>query len=160
MKVVHDVIGDVLRNGFTLARSLELAAQWSCILSAGPLHPVTMEDLLSVQEGGSGCFHEAVGDLHGRLSDFTHGLLFIVEMRLFGVRGVGSGKTVWSGLVGGCGLIWFPHTPFCGVLALLLVDLVSWQTLHGLMKNSVKFGFPTFVALGEGKPAWRNLMRK
>ena len=61
-KVVYDVIDDMFRNGFTLARSLELAAQWSCILSTGPLHPVTM--------GGLGWFHEVVGDLHGRLSDF------------------------------------------------------------------------------------------
>ena len=36
------------------------------------LHPVTMEDLLRVQEGGLGWFHEVVGDLHGRLSDFIH----------------------------------------------------------------------------------------
>ena len=72
MKVVFDILRDMLRNGFTLARSFELAAQWSCILSAGLLHPVTMEDLLRVQEGGLGWFHEVVGDLHGRLSDFIH----------------------------------------------------------------------------------------
>ena len=62
----------MFRNGFTLARSFELTAQWCCILSAGPLHPVTMEDLLRVLEGGSGWFREVVGDLHGRLSDFIH----------------------------------------------------------------------------------------
>ena len=49
LKVVFDILGDVLKNGFTLARSFELTAQWSCILSAGPFHPVTMEDLLRVQ---------------------------------------------------------------------------------------------------------------
>ena len=69
-KVVFDVIGDMLRNGFTLARSFELTAQWSCILSFGPLHPVTMDDLLCVQRGGLGWFREVVGDLHARLSDF------------------------------------------------------------------------------------------
>ena len=72
MKVVFDILGDMLGNGSTLARSFELTAQWSCILSAGPVHPVTMEDLLRVQEGGLGWFHEVVGDLHGRLSDFIH----------------------------------------------------------------------------------------
>ena len=39
----------MLQNGFALARSFELTAQWSCILSAGPVHPVTMDDLLRVQ---------------------------------------------------------------------------------------------------------------
>ena len=67
------------------------------------LAPVTMEDFLRVQGGGSGGFHEVVGDLHGRLSDFILfiGLLFIVGMRLFGVEGVGFTKTLWSGLTGG-----------------------------------------------------------
>ena len=50
VRVVFDILGDdMLRNGFTLARSFELTAQWSCILSAGPSHPVTMDDLLRVQ---------------------------------------------------------------------------------------------------------------
>ena len=57
---------------FTLARSLELAAQWSCTLSIGPLHPVTSDDLLRVQEGGLGWFREVGGDLHARLSEFIH----------------------------------------------------------------------------------------
>ena len=65
-----DIFGGIIREGFTLARSFELTNQWSCILSAGPLHPVTMDDLLSVQGGGLGWFREVVGDLHVRLSDF------------------------------------------------------------------------------------------
>ena len=72
LKVVFDILGDMLRNGFTLDRSFQLTAQWSGILSAGPLHPVTTEDLLSVQEGGLGWFHEVVGDLHDNLSEFIH----------------------------------------------------------------------------------------
>ena len=75
LKVVFDILGDMLKNGFTLARSFELTAQWSCILSAGPLRPVTMDDLLRVQEGGFGWFHEVVGDLHGRLTDFVHSVV-------------------------------------------------------------------------------------
>ena len=43
LKVVSDVPGDMLKNGFTLARSFELTAQWSCILSTGPV-----DDLLRV----------------------------------------------------------------------------------------------------------------
>ena len=73
MKVVFDILGDMLRNGFTLARSFELTAQWSCILSAGSLHPVIVQDLLRVQD--LGWFLEVVGDLHGRLSDFIHSVV-------------------------------------------------------------------------------------
>ena len=72
LKVVFDLLGGMIRDGFTLARSFELTDQWSCILSAGPLHPVTMDDVLSVQRGGLGWFREIVGDLHARLSDFIH----------------------------------------------------------------------------------------
>ena len=36
LKVVFDLLGGMIRDGFTLARSFELTDQWSCILSAGP----------------------------------------------------------------------------------------------------------------------------
>ena len=67
-----DELGEMIRSGFTHARSLELTVQWDCILSAGPVHPVTIEDFLWVQEGGLGWFHEVVEMLHGRLSEFIH----------------------------------------------------------------------------------------
>ena len=102
LKVVFDILSDMLRSGFTLARSFELTAQWGCILSTGLLHPVSLEDLLRVQGGGLGWFHEVVGDLHGRLSDFIHQVVvFIVGMRLSGVGGAGFVKILWSGLTGG-----------------------------------------------------------
>ena len=72
LKVVFDILGGIIREGFTLGCSFELTNQWSCILSAGPLHPVAMDDLLSVQRGGLGWFREVVGDLHARLSDLIH----------------------------------------------------------------------------------------
>ena len=71
LKVVQDVLGEVVRNGFSLARSLEHAALWDCILTAGSMHPISAEDL-RVQDGGLGWFHEIVGVLHDRLSDFIH----------------------------------------------------------------------------------------
>ena len=77
LKVVFYLLGGVIRDGFTLARSFELADQWSCILSAGTLHLVTMDDLLRVQGSGLGCwFHEVVGDLHTGLSDYIHRIVF------------------------------------------------------------------------------------
>ena len=53
LKVVVDVLGEMIRSGFTLARSLELAAQWDCILRAGPVQPLSADDLLRVQDGGT-----------------------------------------------------------------------------------------------------------
>ena len=84
LKVVSDILGDMLKNGFILARSFEFTAQWNSILSAGPLHLVTM-DLLLVQEGGLGWIHEVVGDLRGRLSDFIHRV--VVHRRDDAIRG-------------------------------------------------------------------------
>ena len=121
-------IGDMLRNG--------------CILSIGPLHPVTADGLFFMRL--------LVFFMMIFLSLFIR-LLSIVEMRLFGVGGVGLGRTLWSGLIAGFDRIWFLLHPINGViLALPLVDLVFWRILRGLMKNSVKLGFPIFVALGDG----------
>ena len=73
LKVAHDVLVEMVRNGFSLARSLELAAQWDCVLRAGPMHPISAEDLMRVQDGGLGWFREVVGGLHDRLSDLIQG---------------------------------------------------------------------------------------
>ena len=154
LKVVFDILGGILREGFTLTRSFELAYQWSCILSAGPLHPVTMDDLLSVQGGGLDWFREVVGDLHDRLSDFIHRI--VVHRRDEAIRS-------WRG--------WLREDPLVRPYRWLRPDLVPpslflrcdleyFLIRSKLMRNSVKLGFPTFVALGKGKPAWRNSMRK
>ena len=42
VKVVMDVLGEMIRSGFILARSLELLVQWDSILRAGPVHPVLL----------------------------------------------------------------------------------------------------------------------
>ena len=52
---------------------LNLTAQWDRILAAGPLYPVTLDDL-SVRGTGIGDFHRVVVDVHHRLSDFTVGM--------------------------------------------------------------------------------------
>ena len=98
----------MIRDGATLARSFELTDQWSCILSAGPLHPVTMDDSLRVQEGGLGWFHEVVGDLHARLSDFIHRI--VVHRRDDVIRS--WRRTLWSGLIDGCVPDLVPPSPF------------------------------------------------
>ena len=49
------------------------------------MHPISAEDLLRVQGGGLGWFHEVVSVLHGRLSDFIHGV--VVMRRDEAIRG-------------------------------------------------------------------------
>ena len=69
-KAVTDVLGAVARCGASLARSVELTAQWDRILVAGPLYPVSFDDLDAVQGLGVGDFLPVVSDVHHRLSDF------------------------------------------------------------------------------------------
>ena len=90
-----------------------------------------------------------VGDLHRRLSDFIHGV--VVYRRDEGIRAwrnwlredplVHPNKWLRPDLV--------PQLHFFSVsLILLLVVLESLLILLGLMRNSERLGFPTFVALG------------
>ena len=50
--VVMDVLGETIRGGFTLARSLELTVQLACILRAAPVHPVSLDDFSAVSRWG------------------------------------------------------------------------------------------------------------
>ena len=59
-KAVMDVLSAMIRNGVSLARSVELTAQWDRILAVGPLHPVTIGDLDMVRGVGVGDVHQAV----------------------------------------------------------------------------------------------------
>ena len=69
-KAVMDVLDAMVRYGVSLARSVELTAQWDRILAAGPLYPVALDDLSAVRGLGIGEFHRVVADVHHRLSDF------------------------------------------------------------------------------------------
>ena len=85
IKAVMDVLGAMIRDGVSLARSVELTCQWGRILAIGPLHPVTFGDLDMVRGVGIGEFHRIVSDLHRRLSDFIHEV--VVHRRDEAVRG-------------------------------------------------------------------------
>ena len=74
-KAVMDVLGAMIRYGVSLARSVELTAQWDRILAAGPLYPVTLDNLSAVRGLGIGDFHRVVSDVHHRLSDFLHAIV-------------------------------------------------------------------------------------
>ena len=79
LKVVYDVIGDMLRNGFTLACSLELAAQWSCCV----FRMVAWADFMRL----------LVFFMISFLTLFIR-LLSIVEMRRFGVGGLAPSSSL------------------------------------------------------------------
>ena len=63
---------------------MELTAQRDRILAAGPLYPVTLDDLSMVRGMGIGAFHHAASDVHRRLSDFTHAI--VVDRRDEAIR--------------------------------------------------------------------------
>ena len=70
-----DVLDSMISDEVTLARKVELTAQWDKILSIGPRHPVTLDDLHAIEGSGLGDFRRVVGDFHHRLSDFIHGIV-------------------------------------------------------------------------------------
>ena len=51
-----NVLVAMLQYGVSLARSVELTTQWDRILAAGPLYPVTLDDLSAVRETRIGDF--------------------------------------------------------------------------------------------------------
>ena len=69
------VLNGMLRWGVSLARSIELTAQWDRILPVGPLFGGL----------GIGGFYEVVSALHRRLSDFVHAV--VVHRRDDAIRG-------------------------------------------------------------------------
>ena len=52
LKAVLDVLDSMVRNGVSLARSVELSVQWDRILRAGPVHLVTLDDFHAVAGAG------------------------------------------------------------------------------------------------------------
>ena len=75
IKAVMDMLDASIRDGFSLARSVELAAQWDEILRVGPVSPIALEDFHLAKSGGLGECRRAAEDLHFRLSDFIHGVV-------------------------------------------------------------------------------------
>ena len=82
---VMGVLDAMIRSGISLARSVELTAQWDKILAVGPCYLVTDDDLGVVWGLGIGEFHHVVTGLHRRLSDFIHSV--VVHRRDDAIRG-------------------------------------------------------------------------
>ena len=85
LKLVVDLLSALIRDGVSLARSVELAVQWDAILRAGPVHPITAEDFLLAWNGDLGQCCQVVQGLHRRLSDFIHAV--VVHRRDEAIRG-------------------------------------------------------------------------
>ena len=80
-KLLHAAI----RDGVTLAQSLELTVQWDGILRIGPAFPLTLHDFDMARSGGLGEWCQVVEGLHRRLSEFIHGV--VVHRREEAIRG-------------------------------------------------------------------------
>ena len=146
-------------NGVSLARSVELTAQWGRIVALGPVYPVSLDDLHAVQGLGLGDFFRVVSGIHRRLNDFIHSV--VVHRRDEATRGgvVGCGRILWFILTSGLGLIWFSPQLFFSVSLILRLVVLRFSLIWlGLTKNSERPGFPTFAALGKGIPALRKSM--
>ena len=77
-RAVMGVLDAMICNGVSLARSVELTAQWSRIaariVALGPMYPVPL-DLHAVQGLGLSDFFRVVSGIHRRLSDFIHSVV-------------------------------------------------------------------------------------
>ena len=104
-RAVLNVIDSMLSHGVTLSRSVELTGQWSKILSAGPLYPISLDDLRAVGGFGLRDFRRFIGYLHRRLSVLFMVLWFTVGMRLSGGGVTGFGRIPWFILTSGSGPI-------------------------------------------------------
>ena len=157
LKVVMDVLDVMISHGVSLARSVELTVQWDGILRVGPIGPVTREDFQSARSSVLG-ERRRVWEIFivGFLISFI-GSLFIAGMRLFVGCGICCVRILWFTPTSGSGLIWCLLLLFCSVNSILLLVVLGFlPILLGLMRNSEKPGFSTFVALGKGRPALRN----
>ena len=59
-----DLLSAMIRDGASLARSVELAVQWDAILRVGPIHPVSAADFLLARAGDLGQCCQVVLGLH------------------------------------------------------------------------------------------------
>ena len=164
LKAVMDVLDVMIRDGFSFARSVELAVQWDGILGEGPIGPVTREDCQGCWEGGGGErrggvgeSRRLVGDLHCWLSDSIHRV--VVHRR-------DVAFTAWRNWLREDPLV---HTFYKWLRPDLVppAPLLQCQPLltpghSGVLADPAgiceefrkSLGFPLFVVLGKGRPVF------
>ena len=161
LKAVMELVDAMIRYGVSLSRSVELSAQWERILDIGPLFPVTLIDFQALRGAGLGDFYHVFVAFVVVFVILFILSLFIGGMRPLGVGVIGFVKIHLFTRISGSGLIWFSLPLFFSVSRIfLLVALGFYLIPLGLMRNSERLGFPTFVALGKGRPALRNSIVK
>ena len=84
-RLVAKLLSAMIRDGVSLARSVELAVQWDAILRVGPIPLVSDADFVLARTGDLGQCYQVVLGLHRRLSDFLHAVL--VRRREVAIRG-------------------------------------------------------------------------
>ena len=124
--MVANLLTAMIRDGVSLARSVELAVQWDAILRVGPIPPVSDEDFVLARTGGLGQCYQVVLGLHRRLSDFLHAVVVRRRRLLFVVGGIGCERILWLILISGCVLIWFRLLSFCSMILLLLLGVLGF----------------------------------
>ena len=89
LRMVADLFWSISCNGFTLARSLDLSNQWSCIVDGGSVGAVDWTHLVAGPAAGLDDFAARVADSIDRITDFVHQV--VVHRRDFAVRCGGLG---------------------------------------------------------------------
>ena len=157
LRAILDLLGSIIKWGALLARDVQLFHLWDSVVRLGSLGSVHVQEYEAARICGVGESRRIVAELHGRVSAMVKGL--VAHRRSAGI-------TAWRNWLREDPLVhpykWLradlvPPSPFLqcsraltpGVLVFLLIPL-------GLMKNSERPGFPTFVALDKGRPALKN----
>ena len=145
----------------SLSRSVELTARWGRILAAGPLSPVTLDDLSAVR-GLGGLVIFIVSFLMFIIVSVTS---FMRSLCTVGMRpgggGIGLERTPWCIRMSGFVLIWFPLLLFSSVSLILRMVVLGCLLIRlGLTRNSARPGFPIFVTLGQRDTSLEELKRK
>ena len=122
-KAVMVVLGAIVQYGVSLFRSVELTAQWDRILAAGPLYPVTIDDLSAVRGLGIGDFFVELYLIFIIVSVISFMQMWsTVGMKQLGSGGIGFGRILWFIHKSGFDLIWFLQLHFSNVRPHLTLD--------------------------------------
>ena len=85
LRYVACLISAIIRDGFTLARGLELDKQWSCVLGSGPIACLDWASLVSGPRAAVLEFQARVGDAIDTITDFVKRV--VVSRRDFAIQG-------------------------------------------------------------------------
>ena len=85
LRYVDCLLAAIIRDGFTLARGLELHKQWSCILGSGPIACLDWITLVNSPQSGILEFRAKVGDAVGCITDFVKKV--VISRKDFAIQG-------------------------------------------------------------------------